>query len=55
VPAWRLVGVPILVTFVAVAFWMEYYGTIGWWPVVLFVIWAAHYAKYSTVHIGKED
>jgi Ca2+/Na+ antiporter len=54
VPAWRLVGIPIFVTFVAVAFWMEYYGTVGWWPVVLFVIWAAHYARY-TVKIREEE
>jgi hypothetical protein len=33
---------------------MEYYGTVGWWPVILFAIWAAHYARY-TVKTREEN
>lgn len=53
-PAWRTVGVPIVVTFAAIVFWLEYYGAVGWWPVILFVIWAGNYAKYSVMK-PRED
>lgn len=45
--AFRRILVPIVVTTVAAAFWVEYYETVSWWPVVLFVIWAANYAAYA--------
>lgn len=43
----RFVVAPILATILALWFWRNYYSHIKWWPIVLFVIFAVHYAVYQ--------
>ncbi|NTW14224.1 MAG: hypothetical protein HGA31_04315 [Candidatus Moranbacteria bacterium] len=45
-PFWRACILPFIASLAAVAFWISYYRSIGWWPVVLFVIFAMQYAYY---------
>ncbi len=52
---WRTIFVPLLVTVAAIAFWMTYYGSIGWWPFVLFVIWVVQYTRFSQRRRSSDD
>jgi len=40
---WRSFLFPILVTFSAILFWLSYYGSLRWWPLVLFTVFLGNY------------
>ncbi len=45
-PFWRSFLFPLVVTVVAIVFWLSYYGTVRWWPAVLLGVFFLNYAAF---------